>query len=137
MALCSGPPQAGCDDRAGDPSGPPAPGWRKSSVDVYRRDAPPHCSAHSSQGSPADHLGGRALSPWTLQDSLQLLPGPPLWRLPTGLRAETTQHPEETRAGRDRGKQPGGEFTAVSGAHAWIRFIFILQKFTNEEEVNV
>ena len=39
------------DDRAGDPSGPPTPGWPKSSVGVHRRDAPPHRSARSSQGS--------------------------------------------------------------------------------------
>lgn len=36
---------------------------------------------------------------------------------------------------REGRKQPGGEFTAASGAHSWIGFIFILQKFTNEEEV--
>lgn len=59
-----------------------------------------------------------------------------------------TQRPEVTRVGRApspgrrlikaaREAAGGGEFTAASGAHAWMGFIFILQKFTNEEEVNV
>ena len=96
--------------------------------DVYRLDeaSPVAASVHHRVAPQTSREAGPSDSPEDLQDCMWLMPGPPLQKLQAGPGTETNWHPEVTRGQaepprqtgsslRQRGKQPGGEFTAADG----------------------